>query len=110
MTSVRPRKIYEDNKTYPILVKMGGYHRIVEMSGKQANKDTGMIDMEKLKELYRDPRHEILSEMARLLDSSRIWGGMEYVYHPIHPVKYLPLRNKVAEELRTLAMEHGIYE
>ena len=42
MTSVRPRQIYEDNKTYPILVKMGGYHRIVEMSGKQANKENGM--------------------------------------------------------------------
>ena len=42
MTSVRPRQIYEDNKTYPILVKMAGYHRIVEMSGKQANKDNGM--------------------------------------------------------------------
>ena len=42
MTSVRPRQVYEDNKTYPILVKMSGYHRIVEMSGKQANKENGM--------------------------------------------------------------------
>lgn len=29
--------IYDDNKTYPILVKLGGYHRIVEMSGREAN-------------------------------------------------------------------------
>jgi hypothetical protein len=42
MTSVRVRQIYEDNKTYPILVKMGGGYKIVEMLGKQANKDNGM--------------------------------------------------------------------
>ena len=42
MTSVRLIQVYEDNKTYPILVKTGGYHRIVEMSGKQANKENGM--------------------------------------------------------------------
>lgn len=73
-----------------------------------ASKKAASID--KLKELYADPRHEILSEMARLLDSSRIWGGMEWVYHPIHPVKYLPLRDKIAEEIKTLAAEHDIYE
>lgn len=28
---------YEDNKTYPILVRMGGYCRIVEMLGRVAN-------------------------------------------------------------------------
>lgn len=28
---------YEDNKTYPILVKMGGYCQIVEMLGRVAN-------------------------------------------------------------------------
>ena len=42
MTSIRHRQVYEDNRTYPILVKMSGYHRIVEMSGKQANKENGM--------------------------------------------------------------------
>ena len=28
---------YDDNKTYPILVKMSGYYLIVEMLGKVAN-------------------------------------------------------------------------
>lgn len=69
-----------------------------------------MADMEKLKELYADPRHEILSEVLRVLDSSKIWGGMEWTYHPIHSFKYLPLMEKVRAELKTLAMEHGIYE
>jgi hypothetical protein len=67
-----------------------------------------MVDMVKLKELYADPRHEILSDMARLLDSSKIWAGMEYVYHPIHPVKYLPLREKVTKEIAKLAGEYGL--
>lgn len=34
---VRIIKRYEDNKTYPILVKMGGGYRIVEMLGRVAN-------------------------------------------------------------------------
>lgn len=29
--------IYEDNKTYPILVKLGGGYRIVEMLGRVVN-------------------------------------------------------------------------
>lgn len=29
--------ILEDNLWYPILVKIGGYHRIVEMQGKAVN-------------------------------------------------------------------------
>ena len=37
MTSVRVIPRYEDNKTYPILVKMGGGYIIVEMLGKTAN-------------------------------------------------------------------------
>lgn len=38
MTSVRVYR-YEDNKTYPILVKIhgAGYHRIVEMLGSEVN-------------------------------------------------------------------------
>ena len=64
--------------------------------------------MDKLKQLYSDPRHEILAEMVRVLDGSRVWGGMEWVYHPIHPVKYLPLKDKVHEELDKLAKEYGL--
>lgn len=39
MTSVRLRPVYEDNKTYPILVPLnGGRNRIVEMLGKDVSK------------------------------------------------------------------------
>lgn len=34
MTSIRLPSTYEDNKTYPILIKLGGGHMIREMSGK----------------------------------------------------------------------------
>ena len=64
--------------------------------------------MDKLKELYADPRHEILAEMSKLLEGSRIWGGMEWVYHPISPSKYLPLKEKVHKELELLAKEYGL--
>lgn len=66
------------------------------------------LDMDKLKQLYQDPRHEILSEMSKLLDSSRMWGGMGWNYSPIHPVKYLPLRDKVKAEIDKLAKEYGL--
>ena len=64
--------------------------------------------MDNLTKLYNDPRHAILAEMSKLLDSSRIWGGQEWVYHPIHPVKYLPLREKIKIELDRLASEYGV--
>jgi len=35
--SIRVISRYEDNKTYPILVKIGGGYRIVEMLGSVAN-------------------------------------------------------------------------
>lgn len=34
MTSVKLSKDYEDDKTYPMLIKLNGYHAIREMSGK----------------------------------------------------------------------------
>ena len=66
------------------------------------------MDMDQLKQLYKDPRHEILSEMAKLLDSSRVWSGMGWQYHAILPVKYLPLREKVTIEIDKLAKEYGL--
>ena len=37
---------------------------------------------------------EALSDIAYRLESSRIWGGMEWTYNPLHPFKYLPIRDK----------------
>jgi|APGre2960657404_1045060.scaffolds.fasta_scaffold00431_28 hypothetical protein len=35
-----------------------------------------------------------LSDVAYGLESARIWGGMDWSYNPLHPFKYLPLRDK----------------
>lgn len=37
---------------------------------------------------------ETLEEIAYGLESARVWGGMEFSYNPLHPYKYLPLRDK----------------
>lgn len=42
---------------------------------------------------------ESLSDIAHGLESARIWGGMEWTYTPLHPVKYLPLRDKARAAL-----------
>lgn len=64
--------------------------------------------MDKLDSLYADPRHSILSEIIRVLESSRVWDGMAYSYHPISPVKYLPLKEQIEQEIEKLAKEHGL--
>lgn len=42
---------------------------------------------------------EALSDIAYGLESARIWGGMGWTYNPLHPVKYLPLRDKARAAL-----------
>lgn len=36
---------------------------------------------------------QVISDIAYGLESSRIWGGMDWTYNPLHPFKYLPLRD-----------------
>lgn len=40
-----------------------------------------------------------LSDVAYGLEGSRIWGGMDWTYNPLHPFKYLPLRDKARAAL-----------
>ena len=58
--------------------------------------------------MCRDPRFEILAEVDRLLNSSRVWGGLEWVYHPIDPVKYRPVAEKVRRALDEVKREYGV--
>ena len=60
--------------------------------------------------MWSDPRFQILADMDRLLDSSKVWGGMEWVYHPIHPAKYRPVAERVRAELDKLYQEYGVKE
>jgi hypothetical protein len=60
--------------------------------------------------MWADPRFEILVEVDKLLNGSRVWAGMEYTYHPIHPDKYRPVAEKVRKALDELYKEYGIEE
>ncbi len=36
---------------------------------------------------------EALEDIAHRLEGSRIWGGMDWHYNPLHPIHYLPARD-----------------
>ena len=63
---------------------------------------------EQVQRMWKDPRFQILADMDKLLNGSKIWGGMEWVYHPIHPVKYRPMAERVRAELDKLQQEYGV--
>lgn len=65
---------------------------------------------ENVERMWADPRFQILSDIHRLLDSNKIWGGQEWVYHPIHPTKYRPMAERIRSELRNLYTEYGVEE
>ena len=58
--------------------------------------------------MWADPRFQILAEVDRLLNGSKIWAGMEWSYRPIHPVKYRPVAEKVREALDLVIKEYGV--
>ncbi len=59
---------------------------------------------------WADPRFQILAEVDKLLNGSKMWAGMEWSYHPIHPVKYRPVAEKVRLAMDALKAEYGIEE
>lgn len=36
----------------------------------------------------------VLGDILYALEKARIWGGMDWTYNPLHPVHYLPARDK----------------
>ena len=60
--------------------------------------------------MWADPRFQILAEVDKLLDGSRVWGGTGWVYHPIDPAKYLPVSEKVREALDLVIKEYEVEE
>lgn len=60
--------------------------------------------------MWADPRFQLLADVDKLLNGSRVWGGMEYVYLPIHPVKYRPVAEQVRRALNDLEREYGVEE
>ncbi len=43
---------------------------------------------------HADEMRAALSSIAYGLELARIWGGMKWEYYPLHPMRYLPLRDK----------------
>ena len=46
---------------------------------------------------------DALVDVSYTLEKARIWGGMEWKYNPLHPVHYLPARDKA----RAAIKKHG---
>lgn len=44
-----------------------------------------------------------LVDVSYTLEKARIWGGMDWTYNPLHPVHYLPARDKA----RAAITKHG---
>jgi hypothetical protein len=65
---------------------------------------------EKVEVMWDDPRFQLLADLERLFNSNKVWGGMEWDYHPIHPAKYRPMADRVQVELEKLYAEYGVKE
>ena len=73
-------QMHEDNP--------GGYiSEIDELMDKSA------IELRRLHEANQEMINALV-DISCGLETSRIWGGMEWTYHPINSYKYLPLRDK----------------
>lgn len=66
------------------------------------------MNKENIDKLWDDPRFQLLSEIARLLDKNKVWGGMEWTYLAIQPFQYRPLVIKIQTEIDKLANEFGV--
>ena len=65
---------------------------------------------EEIKLMWSDPRFQVLANVLKLLEGDRIWGGQDWVYNPIHPFKYLPVRDQVRKALDAVKAEYGVEE
>jgi hypothetical protein len=65
---------------------------------------------EQVEKMWADPRFQLLADMDRLLNGDKIWAGMDWYYHPIHPVKYRPVAKRVRQALDDLRIEYGVEE
>lgn len=65
---------------------------------------------EQVKKLWADPRFQLLADIDKLLEGSKIWGGMGWTYIPIHPVHYLPVKERMRKAMDDLKAEYGVEE
>jgi hypothetical protein len=63
-----------------------------------------------VQKMWADPRFQVLADVIKLLEGSRVWGGQGWIYHYIVPEKYLPVRDQVRKALDDLYVEYGVKE
>ena len=63
---------------------------------------------DQVKKMQADPMFQLLVDIDKMLTGSRVWGGMDWTYHPIHPFKYLPVKDKVREALDDMYKQYGV--
>ena len=60
-----------------------------------------------VREALKEAR-EALVDVKYGLEGARIWGGMDWTYNPLHPVKYLPLRDKTESAIARIDALGGV--
>ena len=65
---------------------------------------------EEIKLMWADPRFQVYADVLKLLEGSMTWDGQDWHYNPIHPSKYLSVRDKVSKALDNVKAEYGIIE
>ena len=63
---------------------------------------------QQVEKMWTDPRFQVYIDVIKLLEGSRMWGGQDWSYNPIHPAKYLPIRDQVRKCLDELKAEYGV--
>jgi hypothetical protein len=61
-------------------------------------------------QMWKDPRFQLLADLDKLFNSSKVWSGMGWDYHPLSPVKYRPIAERIRAELDNLYTEYGVKE
>ena len=41
---------------------------------------------------------QLMIDAQYVLDGARVWNGMGWTYIPLHPIKYVPMRDKFSAE------------
>ena len=60
--------------------------------------------------MWADPRFQLLADVDKLLNGSRVWGGMEWSYCYIHPHQYRPVALKIRKAIDEVKAEYGVEE
>ena len=67
--------------------------------------DTIEAQAERIRVLER-----LVIDAAYTLDKARIWNGMGWTYHPLHPIHYTPMRERLHNECDSIEAARAALE